>query len=83
MKSLDAEGGNDHFPALRAALLLEPDVICLLTDADDLSVEQVRAVTAANRGRSRIHAVTLGSTPRMAMQQLAAWNRGACRRLTP
>ncbi len=72
------EGGNDHGPALRAALNLEPDVICLLTDADDLTTQLVQTVTAWNRGRTAIHAVTVGSAPRAAMQLLAAQNRGTC-----
>jgi hypothetical protein len=76
---LVAEGGNDHLPAMLLALSLEPDAIIWLTDADDLTPELVQKVTRANRGRCRIHAVTIGSAPRQAMKMLADWNRGTCR----
>lgn len=79
LNDLIAEGGNDHLEALMMALHLQPDAILLLTDADDLSPEQVRAVTNWNRGRCRISAVTFGSAPRQAMQNLAANNRGVCK----
>ena len=79
---LEAEGGNDHLLGLREALFLQPDAICLLTDADDLTAYQVREATEQNSGRCSIHAVTIGSSPRQMMRTLAASNRGTCRELT-
>jgi hypothetical protein len=78
LEEMVPEGGNNDETALRAALNLDADVVCLLTDADNLSKELVWRVTAWNRGRSAIHAVTVGSAPRDAMRLLAAQNRGTC-----
>jgi hypothetical protein len=75
---MSPEGGDDHLLGLREAIALQPEVICLLTDADDLTPEQVRTITNWNRGQSCIHAVTIGSAPRQTMQTLAADNRGTC-----
>jgi hypothetical protein len=83
LKELTPEGGNDHLPAMRSALYLQPEVICLLTDADDLTLEMVQIVTRFNQGRCVIHAVVLGSAPRTPMQLLAKWNRGTCREIDP
>jgi hypothetical protein len=57
--ALDAEGGTDHLPALKQALALQPDVVYFLTDADDLSLDQVRTVTLLNHGRVVIHTIAL------------------------
>lgn len=78
LEHLTPEGGNDHLPALQQAMWMQPEVVCLLTDADDLTTDMVRAVREFNRGRCVIHAVTIGSAPRLAMQTLAAHNRGKC-----
>jgi hypothetical protein len=37
LAALEARGRSNHFDAVRAALAFRPDVILLLTDADDLS----------------------------------------------
>lgn len=78
-----AEGGTDHFPALRLALALHPDVICLLTDADDLRPEQIKAITALNHGKAIINTFELSLAHRghaeMPLQQLARQNRGEYR----
>ena len=79
LTDLNPEGGNDHLPALQQAMWMQPEVVCLLTDADDLTTEMVRAVSDLNRGKCVIHAVTIGSAPRLAMQTLAARNRGVCK----
>jgi hypothetical protein len=81
LADLAVEGGNDHLQALLAALRLEPDLIVLLTDADELTMEMVQRVTRANRGRCSISAVTIGSAPRQAMKALAEWNHGTCQAL--
>jgi len=51
------EGGTDHPKALRAALALQPDVICFLTDDDELTPDQVHEITRLNRSKSSIHAL--------------------------
>ncbi len=83
LQTLFAEGSTEHLPALKLALLWQPDVIYFLTDAADLTAEQIRAVTLFNRGRSTIHAVQIGSAPRLdqqsPLQLLASQNRGVYR----
>jgi len=80
LEGLTAEGSTEHLPALKAALALDPDVIFFLTDADDLQVGQVSAVTAINHGRTAIHAIELNTANRgredMPLQVLARDNRG-------
>ena len=64
LEELSAEGSTEHLPALKSALALRPDVIFFLTDAADLRLEQIQAITALNHGRSVIHAIELGRSPR-------------------
>jgi len=56
-----AEGGTDHLAALRRAVALGADVIFLVTDADEMTAEQVRNVALLNRGRAVIHAIELNN----------------------
>jgi hypothetical protein len=81
--ALRAEGATEHLTALKRALLLQPDVLFLLTDADALTEEQVRIITRFNQGRTVIHALEVGPsyatdtlTP---LQLLARENRGTYR----
>jgi hypothetical protein len=60
VEGMRAEGATDHLAALRRALALGPDTIFFVTDADEMTFAQVRAVTLLNRGRAAIHAVQLG-----------------------
>ena len=61
MDKIIADNGTEHFPALKMALSLRPDVIFFLTDADDLGDADVRAVTEANRSlQARIHTIEFG-----------------------
>jgi hypothetical protein len=80
LHGLLAEGSTDHLPALRSALVLEPEVIYFLTDADDLKAEQVRLITQINHGRSIIHTIELNPARRdaaeMPLPNLARLNRG-------
>jgi hypothetical protein len=78
-----AEGATDHVQALREALLLRPEVLFLVTDAADLTSEQVRSVTQLNHRRAVIHTIELrdgpaddGDTP---LSLLARLNRGTHR----
>ncbi len=83
LAALRAEGGTDHLAALKRALLLRPDAIYFLTDADDLTAAQIREVTRFNQGRTMIHTVELAGAPRgqapSPLQVLAAYNRGVYR----
>jgi hypothetical protein len=54
-----AEGGTDHLAALRRAVALGADVIYFVTDADEMTIEQVRNVALLNRGRAAIHTVEI------------------------
>src|SRR5262249_33777939 len=80
---LRASGSTNHVEALRRALELGPDVIFLVTDADDLTPEQVRKGTQWNGGRAVSHAVELGgpddSRPGGPLEQLARNNGGTYR----
>jgi Ca-activated chloride channel family protein len=84
LERLRAGGSTDHLPALRKALALQPDVIFLVTDAADLSPEQVRAVTQWNGGRTAIHAIDLGGRAGGSpLEALALGNRGTYRAVNP
>ena len=61
MDEVRAQGGTDHLAALRRAVALEPDVIFFVTDADDMTADQVRNVTQLNRARAVIHAVEVNN----------------------
>lgn len=80
LNQLVPEGGTDHFQALRQALLLRPEVIFFLTDADDLKPEDIRALTQLNQGTSAIHVVEMNLANRdredLPMHRLARENRG-------
>jgi hypothetical protein len=81
LERLTAEGGTDHRRALRAALALGPEVVYFLTDDDELTAADVAAVSAANRGRTAIHAVCLAAPGgrAAALAELARRNRGTFR----
>ena len=44
LAKLDARGASNHLGAVRAALAFRPDVVLLLTDADDLNATVLKAV---------------------------------------
>jgi hypothetical protein len=81
--TLFAEGSTDHVHAIREALRLQPDVIFVLTDADELKPEQVRQLTALNHGQTTIHTVQLVTRPgrnqRSTLDTLAGLNQGLFR----
>jgi len=58
-----AEGGTDHVTALRRAVAMGADVIFFVTDADEMTAEQVRNVALLNRGRAVIHTVEINNDP--------------------
>jgi hypothetical protein len=81
-----AEGGTDHLAALRRAVALGADVIFLVTDADEMTAEQVRNVALLNRGRAVIHAIELnndGGRPEETPLKLLARLTGGTHRVVP
>lgn len=63
LRSIFAQGGTNHFPAVMAALEGNPDVIFLLTDgaADTaLSRAELTKIKQRNRGGTRIHTIEFG-----------------------
>ncbi len=74
-----AEGNTDHVRALRCGLGFRPDVLFVVTDADDLTPFQVREVTQLNQGHTVIHAVDVDDQHRGAemLGQLARNNGGS------
>jgi hypothetical protein len=82
-----AEGSTNHLEAFHRALAFSPDLILFVTDADDLTPDQVRAVTQMNAGRSVIHTIEVnrqrterGDGP---LSLLAHCNGGTFRRAEP
>ncbi len=81
-----AEGGTDHVAALRRAVALGADVIFLVTDADEMTAEQVRGVALLSRGRAAIHAIELnndGDRPEETPLKLLARLTGGTHRVVP
>jgi hypothetical protein len=87
LETLAAEGGTAHLPAVRLALTLGPQVIYLLTDADDLSHAERCEITRLNRGRVVIHTIELNTAnrgrPEMPLQMLARENGGRYQAVEP
>jgi hypothetical protein len=83
LQAVRPEGSTDPLPALRQALVLRPEVIFFLSDADDLNVRQVNALTQLNRGHTAIHTIELNTLHRnrddQPLQMLARNNRGEYR----
>jgi hypothetical protein len=83
LEGLAPEGGTEYLTALKRALLLQPEVIYFVTDADDLHPDQVRALTLLNHGRTVIHTIELTAShragPGTGLQVLARENGGQYR----
>jgi hypothetical protein len=79
LADLRPAGSTDHAHALFRGLALRPDVLFLLTDAADLTPQEVAAVTRCNHGQTALHAVQLSRRrphPGNSLARLAADNRG-------
>ena len=63
---ITADGGTDRFTALKLAVLLQPDVIFFLTDADDpMSAGELADIARLNcRSRATICTIQFGRGPR-------------------
>lgn len=85
LQRLEAAGNTNHAAALRQGLILHPDVLYFLTDADDLRPEEINALTQRNRS-TVIHTIELTwhrffrSEGPLAL--LARDNRGTFRRVS-
>jgi ABC-type Fe3+-hydroxamate transport system substrate-binding protein len=78
--SITAAGGTDHVQALELALRLQPDVIFLLTDADEppLSARELNAIHQKSTAIINVIEFKTGSAAaqRSSLRQLADQNRG-------
>jgi hypothetical protein len=85
LAALPPTGWTNHRCGLHTGLLLAPDVLYLVTDADDLTADDVRAITTLNHGRTVIHTIEMHSSyagrPTGALAQLANTNQGTYRRV--
>jgi hypothetical protein len=61
LDQLAAEGASKHVLGMREGLWLHPDVVVLLTDADDLDETEVRAVAKLVRTPVRLDVAIFGS----------------------
>ena len=79
IRELDPDGATDHVHAMHEALVLHPEAIIFVTDADGLRADQVHALTVFNHGRSAIHTIELSPGRRREqspLQILAEQNHG-------
>jgi hypothetical protein len=80
LDDLQPSGSTNLGRALHDGLALRPDVLFLLTDSDELSPADLRAVTTFNQRRTVVHAVELSRRRHVPdgspLRQLAADNRG-------
>jgi hypothetical protein len=85
LAALPPTGWTDHVCGLRRGLVLVPDVLYLVTDADDLKPDDVRTITSFNHGRTVIYTIELharyAAKSTGALAELAARNHGAHRRV--
>ncbi len=87
LDTLDPSGSTDHVEALRTAFYLRPEVLFLLTDADNLTARDVQTITGFNRAGTTLHVIELTITPPdgsdSPLALLAARNGGTYRRVRP
>lgn len=77
-------GQTNHAAALQHALALQPEVLFLVTDADDLPAADVPRLLRLNHGRAAIHVVELASGGGEAagpLARLASGTGGSYRRV--
>jgi hypothetical protein len=61
LDALIGEGSSRHLEGLRTGLGLRPDLLILLTDADELTAKDVQLIKKWNAKGTAIHAVLIGS----------------------
>lgn len=60
LAALAPEGGSKHVVGFKEAFSHRPDMVLLLTDADDLEGSDVRAINSMNRNRAVVMAAVFG-----------------------
>jgi len=90
LADVEPSGITDHVQALRRGLSLRPDVLYLVTDAEQLSAAEVDLIGRLNgqltRGQTAIHTVELRAGPARTdapLRRVAVLNHGTYRRLAP
>lgn len=87
LEELSATGSTDHVAALRQALALRPELLFLLTDADNLQDRDVSTLTRLNQAGSAIHVIEFTrssvASPTGPLARLAVINQGTYRRVPP
>jgi hypothetical protein len=87
LAEIEPAGATDHVRALHRALVLRPEVLYLITDADDLESVALAALLRLNKGRTACHVIQVsaghasGSDGPLA--RLAALTGGSYRRMAP
>lgn len=61
LRSLQPEGSSNHVAGIREALSLQPRLVVLLTDADDLELREAKELAGVIRPPTSIDAVVLGN----------------------
>lgn len=85
IRSISPDGGTDHMPALKKALIYRPEHIFLLTDADQprLTPKDLDEIKSIAAGRTQIHCVEFGKGGQLDvdnfLKQLARQNGGTYR----
>ena len=83
--SITASGGTDHVQALELAIRLQPDVIFLLTDADEppLSSRDLNAIHQKNTAIINVieFKTAAEAARRSSLRQLADQNRGEYKKI--
>lgn len=62
LDDLTGEGSSRHAEGFRAGLSLQPDLLILLSDAGDLTPNEVKRIKQTNHKGTAIHAVMLGTS---------------------
>jgi hypothetical protein len=88
LDATDARGGTRPRPALRAALAMRPEVVFLLTDGQELSEDDLRALgPELEASGTRVHVIEIGGGPPLGgqepLERLAAMTGGTYQRIDP
>jgi hypothetical protein len=83
LDEVTAQGGTNHLAGMQAALAMQPEVVVLITDEDDLSEQEERAILRANRGaRLEVIEMRRGERREGAFSRLARATGGSHRRFS-
>jgi hypothetical protein len=87
LEALPPKGSTDHGNALRRGLLLRPDVLYFVTDANDLNLKEVLEATRSNQWATAIHVISFNPQrdppAHHPLRQLASLNQGSFRHVGP